>query len=144
MSDDQEPIVTLKVTGTISGTFAPGPVNHKIRVSHIHDGIGTPFVTLGLGNVTRPAPTGCICLLDPWTARADGCPEHGLQPLTTPRMNLTDTLRCAYKHGDLHKILPRMTADEVATAERGLSISGRPLTESMRAAVRAAWKDLRR
>lgn len=85
---------------------------------------------------------GCICSIHPWAARADGCPEHGLQPLTSATMTLTDTLRVAYKRGDLHKILPRMTADEVATAERGLSMSGRPLTESTRAAVRAAWKAL--
>lgn len=128
-------ITTLRVTGTISYTFGPGPVVREIRVSH--DGAGTPVGAL--------APeTECICKLDPWTARADGCPDHGLQPLTTPRMNLTDILRCAYKHGDLHKILPRMTADEVAVAERGLSMSGRPLTETMRAAVRAAWKELHR
>lgn len=100
-------------------------------------------ITAGYGNVASPAYTGCICLIHPWAARADGCPVHGLQPLTTDRMTLTDTLRVAYKRGDLHKILPRMTADEVATAERGLSMSGRPLTEKMRAAVRAAWKGLR-
>lgn len=92
---------------------------------------------------TELIQSGCICRLNPWAARADGCPEHGLQPLTTERMNLTDTLRVAYKRCDLHKILPRMTADEVAVAERGLSMSGRPLTESMRAAVRAAWAQLR-
>lgn len=86
------------------------------------------------GHVTGPEYTGCICLIHPWAARADGCPQHGLQPLTTERMTLTDTLRVAYKRGDLHKILPRMTADEVAVAERGL-------TESTRQAVRKALKE---
>lgn len=95
------------------------------------------IATAGYGNVASPAYTGCICLINPWAAHADGCPVHGLQPLTTARMTLTDTVRCAYKRGDLHKILPRMTADEVAIAERGL-------TESVRAAVRAAWKKLSR
>jgi hypothetical protein len=80
----------------------------------------------------------CICTIHPWSARADGCPEHGLQPLTTDRMTLTDTLRCAVKRGDLRKILPRMTADEVAEAERGLP------SEWFRQQVRAAWKDMRR
>lgn len=138
----------LRVTGTISSTFAPGPVQREIRVSHIHNDVSTPIGTLepvqtdpeilgiGLGYVPLPVYTGCICLVHPWAARADGCPEHGLQPLTTPRVNLTDTLRMAYKRGDLDKILPRMTADEVAVAERGL-------TEKARAAVRAAWKALR-
>ncbi len=86
-------------------------------------------VTLPMSNVASPVYTGCICRIHPVAARHDGCPEHGLQPLTDHVMNL----RCAVKRGALHKLLSRMTADEVAVAERGLS-------ESMRAAVRAAWK----
>lgn len=125
---------TLRVTGTISGTFAPAPVARVIRCGRTD--VDTPVGTLGLGNVASPVYTGCICLLNPWAARADGCPEHGLQPLTNARMTLTDTLRCAVKRGDLHKILPRMTADEVAVAEHGLP-------EKMREAVRAAWKACR-
>jgi hypothetical protein len=95
-------------------------------------------ITTALYNFESPQYTGCICKIHPWGARADGCPEHGLQPLTTDRVTLTDTLRQAVKRGDLLKILPRMTADEVAIAERGLP------SEWFRAQVRAAWKALRR
>lgn len=90
------------------------------------------IITAGYGFIDAPVYTGCICLLHPWAARADGCPEHGLQPLT----DHTQNLKSAYRRGDLHKILPRMTADEVAVAERGLP-------ESMRKAVRVAWKETR-
>lgn len=85
------------------------------------------------GNVASPVYTGCICKLHPVAAREDGCPEHGLQPLTDHVQNI----RTAVKRNALHKILPRMTADEVATAERGLS-------EPMRRHVRLAWRCLRR
>lgn len=91
------------------------------------------IISIGYGNVASPVYTGCICKLDPWTARADGCPEHGLQPLT----NHVQNVRCAFKRGELHKILPRMTADEVAVAESGLPAS-------MREAVRLAWRRCRR
>jgi hypothetical protein len=95
-------------------------------------------ITTALYNIASPQYTGCICLINPWSARADGCSEHGLQPLTTDRMTLTDTLRVAVKRGDLDKILPRMTADEVAVAERGLP------SERFRTQVHVAWKALRR
>lgn len=136
MSD--KPMWTLQVTGTISSTVAPGPIGRRIRVIQCGTGGSAPVGTISTSfdNVASPVYEGCICLLNPWAARADGCPDHGLQPLTTHRVTLMDTLRMAVKRGDLHKILPRMTADEVAVAERGLP-------ESMRATVRAAWRTLR-
>lgn len=91
-------------------------------------------IAMSIANVlyAHSKPTGCNCSRDPWRARVDGCPEHGLQPLTDHVQNL----RVAVKRGDLSKLLPRMTSDEVAAAERGIP-------ESMRSAVRAAWKAMR-
>lgn len=84
------------------------------------------------GKFTEPVYTGCICKIHPAASRYDGCPEHGLQPLTDHDKNL----RQPFKRGALLKVLPRMTADEVAAAER-------ELPESWRPTVRAAWKKCR-
>lgn len=91
------------------------------------------IITAFYGNVASATYVGCICLLHPVAARIEGCPEHGPQPLLADH---TKQLIQAIKHNALHKVLPRMTADDVALAEQGLSEPGRTH-------VRTAWKALR-
>lgn len=62
-------MVTLHTTGTISHTFADGPVGRTIKVVHQHDGVSTPVGTL---SVER----GCEMMLVGFSADEHSCGDR--------------------------------------------------------------------